>query len=96
MKTKQVPAIIMLAAGFITCIVSIFQGLEVDKFLKILLVVLVCFYILGCLIQVVLDKNFTVKQEEKASEESGEDAENNEQEAETKNEDVSRTKADEK
>lgn len=96
MKTKQVPAIVMLVAGFITCIVSIFQGLEADKFLKILLIVLVSFYILGGVIKIILDQSFIEAKKKEASEETEEDAKDNEQEAETKTEDISRRKADEK
>lgn len=96
MKTKQVPAIVMLVAGFITCIVSIFQGLEADKFLKILLIVLVSFYILGGVIKIILEQSFIEANKKEASEETEEDAKDNEQEAETKTEDISRRKADEK
>ncbi len=32
MKTKQIPAIIMLIAGFITCIVGIFEQFEARIF----------------------------------------------------------------
>lgn len=96
MKTKQVPAIVMLVAGFMTCIVSIFQGLEADKFLKILLIVLVSFYILGGVIKIILDQSFIEAKKKEASEETEEDAKDNEQEAETKTEDISRRKADEK
>ena len=96
MKTKQVPAIVMLVAGFITCIVSIFQGLEADKFLKILLIVLVSFYILGGVIKIILDQSFIEAKKKEASEETEEDAKDNEQEAETKTEDISRRKTDEK
>ncbi len=96
MKTKQVPAIVMLVAGFITCIVSIFQGLEADKFLKILLIVLVSFYILGGVIKIILDQSFIEAKKKEASEETEEDAKDNEQEAETKTEDISRGKANEK
>ena len=96
MKTKQVPAIVMLVAGFMTCIVSIFQGLEADKFLKILLFVLVSFYILGGVIKIILDQSFIEAKKKEASEETEEDAKDNEQEAETKTEDISRRKTDEK
>ena len=58
MKTKQVPAIVMLTAGFVTCVISIMQHMEFGRFLKILLLVLICFYILGCVVKVILDKNF--------------------------------------
>ena len=34
MKTKPIPAIVMLTAGFITCIVAIFQKMELLAFYK--------------------------------------------------------------
>ena len=58
MKTKQVPAIIMLVAGFITCIISIVQHMEFGDFVKTLFIVLICFYILGGIVKIILDKNF--------------------------------------
>lgn len=81
MKTKQVPAIIMLTAGFVTCILSIVQHMEFGRFLKSLLLVLICFYILGCVVQVILDKNFVPMQEEE-EEDNNDDAEEGEDTAE--------------
>lgn len=49
MKTKPIPAIVMLTAGFITCIVAIFQKMELLAFTKTLLLVLIIFYLLGAL-----------------------------------------------
>ena len=69
MKTKQVPAIVMLTAGFVTCVISIMQHMEFGRFLKILLLVLICFYILGCVVKVILDKNFAPMQEEEEEQE---------------------------
>lgn len=75
MKTKQVPAIIMLTAGFVTCVISIMQHMEFGRFLKILLLVLICFYILGCVVKVILDKNFAPMQEEEEEQEQTEEGE---------------------
>ncbi len=77
MKTKQVPALVMLTAGFLTCVISIVQHMEFGKFLKTLLLVLICFYILGCVAKVILDKNFAPMQEDEE-----ETAEEDEQAAE--------------
>lgn len=95
MKTKQVPAIVMLIAGFFTCIVSIFQHMEVGQFLKILFVVLVSFYILGYVIKIILDRNFMEMRNQEASEETSENANDEEEDAETKTDDISGRKADE-
>lgn len=47
MRERYVPAIIMLTAGAITCILDIYNKVEVLTGLKRLLLVLVIFYILG-------------------------------------------------
>ena len=75
MKTKQVPAIVMLTAGFVTCVISIMQHMDFGRFLKILLLVLICFYILGCVVKVILDKNFAPMQEEEEEQEQTEEGE---------------------
>ena len=63
MNTKPVPAIVMLITGFITCIVSICQHDSFGKFVKTELLVLVIFYLFGCIIKLVLDKGFEVMQD---------------------------------
>ena len=81
MKTKSIPAFIMLLAVAIACIAGIASHLEVAGFVKMLLIVLIVFYFLGCIVKIILDSNF--KEEDKettdgenASEdqEAGEDA----------------------
>ena len=57
--------------------ISIVQHMEFGKFLKTLLLVLICFYILGCVAKVILDKNFAPMQEDEE-----ETAEEDEQAAE--------------
>lgn len=87
MKTKPIPAIVMLIAGFVTCIMSIRYHLELKVFTKTLLLVLIVFYLLGIVIKIILDKNFPEMKEEQ--EEDGtqeqtdalqEETENNQQE----------------
>lgn len=60
MKTKPVPAIIMLTAGFVTCIVGIVQHFSFGTYVKTLFLVLIGFYLLGCIVKLVLDKGFRV------------------------------------
>lgn len=79
MKTKQVPIIITLLAGFITCIIGIAMHMETGRFVKTWGIVLLSFYILGCIAKLVLDKNFKVEEETEGSE--GEAAEEGEAEA---------------
>lgn len=64
MKTKPIPAIVMLIAGFVTCIMSIRYHLELKVFTKTLLLVLIAFYFLGIVIKIILDKNFPEMKEE--------------------------------
>jgi hypothetical protein len=74
MKTKSLPAIIMLVAGFIDCIFAILQHQSLMEFTRQLLLVLVIFYILGCAVQLVLDINFKPMEEIDGQEENGDDA----------------------
>lgn len=94
MKTKPIPAIIMLAAGLITCIAGIVTHMETIHFAKILLLVLVIFYVLGCIVKMIIDSNFKEMTEdttdgEEASEDdeaSGEEEQELEQPEEEKEE----------
>lgn len=60
MNTKPIPAIVMLTAGFITCVVGIVQHFSFGVFVKTLFLVLIGFYLLGCIVKLVLDKGFRV------------------------------------
>lgn len=62
MNTKPIPAIVMLSAGFVTCIITIVQHFSVGEFIKILFCVLVGFYLLGCIVKLILDRGFRVMQ----------------------------------
>lgn len=60
MNTKPIPAIIMLTAGFVTCVVGIVQHFSFGTYIKTLFLVLIGFYLLGCVVKLVLDKGFRV------------------------------------
>ena len=60
MNTKPIPAIIMLTAGFVTCVVGIVQHFSFGAYVKTLFLVLIGFYLLGCVVKLVLDKGFRV------------------------------------
>ena len=68
MKTNAVPAVIMLTAGFIDCILSLYEHVSMFVFTKRLLIVLVIFYVLGCIVKIVLDCNFKEMEETEESE----------------------------
>lgn len=78
MKTNGVPAIVMLTAGLIDCVISIQMHLTLYAFTKQLLLVLVLFYVIGCVVQVILDRNFkdmedTKEAQDEEGNEEGED-----------------------
>lgn len=75
MKTKQIPAVIMLIAGLVTSIAAILSHMETVQFLKILVVVLIIFYVAGCIVKVILDRNFKEEVEEAGSETEAEENE---------------------
>lgn len=56
MNTKQLPAIVMLLAGLITCVIAIVTKMETVLTLKILLAVLIGFYVLGLIVKMIFDK----------------------------------------
>ncbi len=63
MNTKPIPAIIMLTAGFVTCVIGIVQHVSFGTYVKTLFLVLVGFYLMGCIIKLVLDKCFRIMQD---------------------------------
>ncbi len=79
MKTKQVPVMITLVAGLITCLIGFVMQMETARFVKALVIVLISFYILGCIAKVILDKNFKEETEE-ATDEAVEEADSEEEE----------------
>lgn len=93
MKTKYIPALVMLLAGLIDCLYTMFSGLSLLDFTKRLLIVLVVFYIIGVVIKIVIDMNFknmddankTIEPEETTAEEQLDNVENinTDEEAET-------------
>jgi phosphotransferase system glucose/maltose/N-acetylglucosamine-specific IIC component len=71
-KTKSLPAIIMLVAGFIDCIFSIYYHLSLWEFTRQLLLVLIIFYLIGCVVAIVIDINFKAMEEEEEEKEEEE------------------------
>lgn len=55
MNTKKIPAIVMLLAGAVVCIVTYLQHYEFVEMLKILVVVLIVFLIIGFIIKKIFD-----------------------------------------
>lgn len=90
MKTNYVPAIVMLLAGLIDCILAIGKDMSLVDFTRQLLLVLVIFLIIGWIARIVLDKTMKMfadkKEEEKESKEKDKDKEKNESVSEEKEE----------
>lgn len=69
MKTKTIPVIIMLIAGALACVLGFVYHYETTEFFTMVLTVLIVFYVLGCIVKIIIDKNFPVE-ETKESEET--------------------------
>lgn len=83
MNTKSIPAFIMLLGGAIASILGLINQYETTEFILMILIVLFVFYILGCAIKIVVDKNFQgmdeqVQDEQEESEEAKENIESTE------------------
>jgi len=78
MRTKSIPAILMLIAGALACILGFVYRYETTQFFTMILTVLVVFYMLGCVVKIIIDKNFSadLAKESNQSEETRETKEN--------------------
>ena len=61
MKTKQIPAMVTLAAAFAMCIISYVNDYSLSFFIRAMFFVLIGFFILGMIIKIVLDMNIDRK-----------------------------------
>ena len=57
MKTNGVPAMVMLLAGFVDCLIAIRTHMTLGSFTRQLFLVLLIFYIIGCVVKIILDRN---------------------------------------
>lgn len=64
MNTKPIPIIITLLAAGITCLVSAIQRVPFGIYTKRLFIAVVCFALIGTVIKVILDRSFSVMEEE--------------------------------
>ena len=88
MKTKHIPALVTLLAGAVAALLMWLWKVDFFTFTRNLLIILVVFYILGCVIKLILDRNFKdMEDEAKEGEEAGEEGESGE-EASTENVDT--------
>mgnify|MGYP002520550863 FL=1 len=87
MKTNGVPAMIMLAAGFIDCVIAILTHMSLWDFTRQLLLVLVLFYVIGCVVKMIIDRNFKEIEEEQ----NGQEPEDSKQEQKSEESDQEKT-----
>ncbi len=57
MKARPIPVIIMLTAGFVACVVGIIQQMDMEIFVKTVLVTMVIFLLLGQVVRIILERN---------------------------------------
>ncbi len=69
MKTNGVPAIVMLLAGFTDCIIAIRTHMTLGSFTRQLFLVLLIFYVIGCMVKLILDRNIDKMEDVKTVEE---------------------------
>ena len=80
MKTKEIPAIVMLLAGGVYCLLGIYYQIPLMEFSIQLLIVLLVFWIFGGIVRMFLDKfmgeigNKTEKDEEETEEDALEES----------------------
>ena len=73
MKTNGIPAIVMLLAGFVDCLTAIRTHMTLGNFTRQLFLVLLIFYVIGCTVKLILDRNMKAMEEVKTvKEELGE------------------------
>lgn len=56
MRTRYIPAGVMLIAGVVTCIISIIKEQDIIRSLSTLLIVLVLFYVIGLITKFFVEK----------------------------------------
>lgn len=81
MKTNRIPALTMLSAGLVVLIIAVRYHYETVEALKILLIVLIVFYMIGSVFKNFLDKEF-LKETEGDLEETAEIPEENQEQKE--------------
>ena len=77
MKTKDLPAIVMLLAGGVYSLIGILYRIPLMEFLVQLLIVLFVFWVFGGIVRMFLDR-FIGEIEEKAKEDEAEETDENE------------------
>ena len=74
MKTRNIPALVMLTAGLVAGIVMFRMHYSLYTMSWVILLVFAVFYALGCLIRLMLDKFGMQQEKKKEAEQEGEAA----------------------
>ncbi len=61
MRTKFIPLIIMLIAGLTACAVTYYNKYTVSDSFIVILLVLIIFYIIGCIVRKIAEKYLVIK-----------------------------------
>lgn len=61
MRTKSIPVILMLVAGAMACVMGFVYHYEATQFFTMLLTVLIVFYVFGCIVKIIIDRNLIVE-----------------------------------
>ena len=89
MNTRNIPALVMLTAGLVAGIVMFRMHYSLYTMSWVILLVFAVFYVLGCLIRLMLDKFGMQQEKKKEAEQEGEAAqETGQQEERQQTEDV--------
>ena len=75
MNTRNIPALVMLTAGLVAGIVMFRMHYSLYTMSWVILLVFAVFYVLGCLIRLMLDKFGMQQEKKKEAEREGEAAE---------------------
>lgn len=86
MREKYIPALIMLIAGAITCILDIYRKADLLPSLKRLLLVLIIFYIIGLIAKEIITKALFSMQKTEKPDTDNEAIDNSDKEAKDSNE----------
>ena len=63
-RAKNIAPLIMLCAGAVTALLGLIYKLPFGDFLRNLAIALVVFYILGCVVQEIVERNFKEEEQE--------------------------------
>lgn len=95
MKTKEIPAIVMLLAGGVYCLLGIYYQIPLMEFSVQLLIVLLIFWVFGGIVRMFLDKNMgEIEDKTKVEEEEEETEESTSEEDSEKTEDSEKEESD--